>query len=346
MDRREFLITSGGAAAAAVATTGPAAGQASSAPESAGVTRTLTLAMPWPDNAKGYANSAHRLARLIEQHSNGRYRIVNAAPGASSEADLVYAPAYRLSNRHPAVAYFAGLPGTLGLAPEDIRTWLSTAGGQMLWDELSEQLGWKSLLAGHSGNPVPLWSRKPIASISDLQSLKLYAPGLAGTVATGLGADTVTIADNEVPEAFAKGTLDAVEWGSVVASMAIGIPAHAQYALLGGIAPAGTSLALDIRRSTWNELPVDDQALFTAAAAEEFQNCLAEWRTHNALVKTTLQNSLGVTFVATPTDIIEARNRIAEATVAHIAGSDELSTKIDRSYMAFRNSVMEANAMS
>ncbi|MEL7049328.1 MAG: hypothetical protein AAFO75_10280, partial [Pseudomonadota bacterium] len=43
--------------------------------------------------------------------------------------------------KHPAFAYFAGLPGQNGLDANAFQNWLQTAGGQSLWSDLAGEFG-------------------------------------------------------------------------------------------------------------------------------------------------------------------------------------------------------------
>jgi TRAP-type mannitol/chloroaromatic compound transport system substrate-binding protein len=337
MDRREFLISSG----AAVAAASPAAAQTEAAsvlPASRTGTGTLLrLSMAWADAPHGPADSARRLARRIEQMTDGRYRIevYTAADGTSDAADLVHGSAHDFSSLHPAFAYFAGLPGSAGLAPQDLAHWIAVGGGQMLWDDLAGRHGWKPLLAGHSGDAPPLWSRQPINGLADLAGQRLAAPGLGADVARALGAEALE-APVATVGALADGSVFAVEAGGLATSLASGIAALAPHATGQGLNGHGTALALHVRRALWDRLSESDRAIFAAAAAEEFQLAFAEERAHTGLARRVLE-AKGVRFAPWPADIADALDRVAEATIAHVAGRDDLALRIDQSYMAFRS---------
>src|SRR5688572_33227917 len=113
MDRREFLITSSGAAVAAAS---PAAAQAEEAISAAqhthsGPGQVLKLSMPWGDTPQGPADSVHRLAHRFEAMTDGRYRIEIASEtaGPEADADIVHGSAHDFASLHPAFAYFTGL---------------------------------------------------------------------------------------------------------------------------------------------------------------------------------------------------------------------------------------------
>jgi TRAP-type mannitol/chloroaromatic compound transport system substrate-binding protein len=335
MDRREFLITTSGAAVAAssaAATVAGAAEQGLEAPAIVPGRTTFELAMPWRDDGRGAGDSARRLARRIEAMTDGRTRIeiVGEAP-ASLTSSLRHGTAHDYAAHHPAFAYFAGLPGSHGLSAQDFATWLTVGGGQMLWD--------------HSGAMPPLWSAAPLASLSDITGRKIHALGLAADVTRALGAEPVSIQPHDVAASVAGGSVDIVEWGGLLASMASGIPAHAKYATGTGFNTYGTAFALHVDLSAWNSLSAGDKAIFEAAASQEFHASCAEARAHEAIARTTLASRLGVAFMAFPLDIAEAISRVSDAMVAHVAGRDAVSQRINQSYMAFKAATADLAAL-
>ncbi|HML44697.1 MAG TPA: hypothetical protein PKE13_17475 [Hyphomicrobium zavarzinii] len=348
MDRREFLITSGGAAVAAASPAVAQAEQAASPPAErlTGGASLLRLSMPWADTPQGPADSARRLAARIEAMTAGRFRIeIAAGPGGlQEEADLVHGTAHDFSRLHPAFAYFAGLPGAAGLCAGDLAHWMTVGGGQMLWDDLAAQHGWKPLLAGHSGGTPALWSRDPIIGLADLSGRRVAAMGLGADVARALGAEGHDLVPERVAASLQEGSLDAAEVGGPVTSLASGVARSARYATGHGLNGHGTALSLSIRLSVWNGLSEADRAIFAAAAGEEYQASLAEARVHDRLAQRVLESSFGVRFAPWPAEIAEALDRVAEATIAHVAGFDADAARIDQSYMAFRSAVLGSEA--
>lgn len=337
MDRRDFLIAGG---AAAVAATTPAAVQAAElpAPRIRADAERLRLAMPWADTPHGPADSARRLARRFETMTDGRYRIefTGVGAGPQAEADLLHGPVHDFLPQHPAFSYFGGLPGTGGLSAQDLAHWVAIGGGQMLWDDLAAPHGWKSLLAGHSGDAPPLWTREPIAGLSDLAGQRISAPGLGSDVSRALGAEAYpAVAPHAAAEALAEGAVDAVEAGDLANSLAAGLANVARCATGHGLNGRGTTHALSVRLSLWESLSDADKLILAAAAAEEYQLNLAEARAHAGLARQVLE-ARGVVFAPWPADIADALERVAEATIAHVASRDAAAVRINQSYMAFR----------
>jgi TRAP-type mannitol/chloroaromatic compound transport system substrate-binding protein len=353
MDRRDFLLTTGGAVVAATSSVGAhaAAGGdgttgAATAPSAHG-TSVLRLGMAFPDAANGPSDTAHRLARQVETMTGGRYRIEIAADcGPQGDADLFFGSAHAFATQHPAFAYFAGLPGGSGLAPSALAQWIAVGGGQMLWDDLAATHGWKPLLAGHSGGAPLLWSRTRITGLDSLAGNRIAAEGLGADVVRALGAEPVALSAGRTVAALADGSVHAVELGSAVASLASGVARaapHATGSLAEGQAPGlglnghGTALALNVRLSVWSKLAEGDQVILAAAAAESYQADVAGALAHERMARQVVEGSFGVRIAAWPSDVADAIDRVAEATIAHVAGTDPAAERIDRSYFGFRN---------
>ena len=339
MDRRKFLISTGGVAVAAAASTAgaeTAERRAGAGPVPQGAT-VLRLAMPWADRPQGPGESARRLAQRVAAMTGGRYHLQIAA--AATDADLLHASPHALAHRHPAFSYFAGLPGGAGLAASDLAHWLTVGGGQMLWDDLAAECGWKPLLAGHLGHAPPLWSRAPVTRLSDIAGEPLAIGGLGADAARALGAEVHALTPDAAVRALEDGTIHAAETGGLLTSLALGVGRAARHATGHGLNGGGTALALHVRLDIWERLAPEDQAILAAAAEQEFHASVAEDRAHERLARHTLETAFGVTFSAWPADIAGALDRVAEATVAHVAGYDARAARIDQSYMAFRSAV-------
>ncbi len=349
MDRREFLITTG-AAAAATASATPAAAErppetAPAAPAVRSGARMLRLAMPWPDNGRGFGDSARRLLRRIETASGGRYgfSVVEAARSGreavgSGEADLHHGIEPDHADAHRAFAYFGGLPGHLGMEPHDFAAWIEVGGGQALWDDLAAALGYKPLLAGHTGHMHGLWSLRPITSLADIAGQRLHVRGLSRDVVRALGAEPATLPVRDIPEALGSGAVFAAEWGGLIASSAAGIAGVAKHHTAAGITQHGGAIALGISKALWDGLSAADQTLFTACAAEEHRTSLAEARGHEMIMRSALRTN-GLSFSSRPSDVADAIERVSDAVVAHVAGTDARAARINASYMAFRAAI-------
>jgi TRAP-type mannitol/chloroaromatic compound transport system substrate-binding protein len=351
MDRRDFLLTTGGAVVAATSAATPNAASAAdgakrsvTAPSVHGASR-LRLGMAFPRAVQGPSDTAYRLARRIETMTGGRYQVELAAEcEPDSDADLYFGSAHAFASLNPAFAYFAGLPGGSGLTASALAQWIAVGGGQMLWDDLAGQYGWKPFLAGHSGEAPLLWSATPVTGLDSLTGARIAADGLGADVVRAIGAEPAAVPASGIVDALAKGSVRAVEFGGAVSSLASGVAQTASFATGSladgqglGLNGRGTALALHVRLSVWSTLTEADQAILAAAAAESYQADVAEAHVHERMARQVLERSFGARIAPWPSDIAEAIDRVAEATIAHVAGSDAAAERIDRSYFGFRN---------
>jgi len=350
MDRREFLKSTGAAAAAssAVATGAAAAEAAPSAPATSRGLQRLRLAIAWQDGFAGPADWAHRLALRIDGLSSGRWHVVPAfdvvdahAAVERGDADLCFASADALIDAHRAFAYFAGLPGSRGLAPRQLQSWIAIGGGQTLWDDLAGDAGIKPLLSAHSGPRSLMLATEPVETMGALGGRKAYVTGLARDVARGLGLDVVAVTPGGVSDAMHRGALDVAELGGAIVSYAAGLPQAAPYTAGTQINRNGRAFFLGVRRAFWDGLPASDQALLESAAAEEFRLSLAEEEVHGRLLHPAPPAHRVWTIAG---ELAHAIDRVAEAVVAHAAGSDARSRRIADSHAAFRDTTVDAAA--
>ena len=347
MDRRDFLKNTGGVAASlgvtipagaalVAANDDHAAPGLQAAPHLGSNVRELTMSVSAADNARGEGESARRLARRLGEMSGGRLS-VQILPGSDrAHADLRHGAAFEQGTSSPALAFFAGLPGRSGVSAADLDAWLAIGGGQDLWDELAAEHGYRPMLAGHSGANPALWSRRLVRTSADFQGLNFAGGALASDVAQGLGAQCVKLKGDEATAAFKTHQIDAYEGPGAVYSMAAGLPVIAPFALSGGINRNGLAQSLAVRLELWSKLSASDRSLIESACAEEFRLVNAEARVHEALAWKVMQHRHGLKLSQQSVELAGAIDRVAEAVVAHVAGSSLQARRINASYMAFK----------
>jgi len=353
MDRRAFLKTTGAAAAAATTATAATAETVKQtvltiAPAVAKGVKELRFAMPWPNGVAGFTDQARRLAQRIAAMSEGRYHFAfmhGVGNGLSAvqrgEADLYHGTEHDHLNAHRALAFFAGLPGDRGIAPQHLLSWILVGGGQALWDDLAGDFRVKAMLAGHTGNNTHFLATRRVEAMSELAGEKVSVMGLARDVVHGFGLEPVTIGATDVAGALSRDQILAAEWGGAIASHSLGLIAAAPYAVGTSINRHGIALSLGISRSLWDSLGAADQAIFATAAAAELQLALAEDETHSRLLYPGAPAEKTWPLV---TDLERAIGRVSDAVVAHVAGSDAQAQRINASYVAFRRMALRHDA--
>ena len=144
MKRRQFL-KKGTAGVAGVATA-----SAFAAPAIAQKRVEMVIVSTWPRDFPGLGTGAQRLAKRIDDMSDGRIKVQYYAAKervgafasfdevASGNAQAYHAADYYWKGKHPGWAYFTAVP--FGLTYTEMNAWIRFGGGQQLWDELEELL--------------------------------------------------------------------------------------------------------------------------------------------------------------------------------------------------------------
>jgi TRAP-type mannitol/chloroaromatic compound transport system substrate-binding protein len=255
----------------------------------------------------------------------------------AGDADLYFGGA---PEAHRGLAFFSGLPGDRGMSPQHLQTWVSVGGGQVLWDDLAGELGVKPLLAAHTGRHSYLLATERVEGMAALAGRKAHLHGLARDVGRGLGLEPVTLLPSELAGAMQRGDVLAAECGGAITSYALGLPRVASYPAGTSINRHGTALFLGVRRALWDSFGPTEQAMFTAAAAGEYQQSLAEEEAHRRML---LPDAPAERTWPIAAELAHAIRQVADAIVAHAAGADVQTRRISDSYTAFRHAAVGAD---
>lgn len=302
-------------------------------------TREAVLATPWRASSSGYSDAAFRLARGIERSFGGGVRIVvetQAGGGAGNSdriaADFCFASESSNTGHAPAFAFFAELPGHLGLSAMEHVQWLEDGGGQKLWDSLAADFGFKPLLAGCSDLHPPLWSLSPVL---DFNGLRVNADGLAADVLRALGGRAVDCPPEKLGQALRQGTIDAAAAGDLAQAISSGIATEARHALASALFGAGPILSLCVSQRLWTRLSREDRERLAQVARAHAMDAAAR-SAGNAHVMRHLLAQKGVAFTEVDGAMALAIARVSEAVVADLASRDPTARRINAAYMAYR----------
>jgi len=233
----------------------------------------------WPKNFPGLGVGAQRVADRITAASGGRIEVKLFAAGelvpafesfdavSTGAAELYHGAEYYWGSKHLGYNFFAAVP--LGFTAQELQAWVHFGGGRELWDELGNQFGVKSFLAGNTGPQMGGWFRNPILSPDDLKGLKMRIPGIAGEVIRAVGGSAVALPGGEIFPALQAGTIDATEWVGPYNDEAFGFQRILKNYMYPGFHEPGTGLSVGVNMGWWNELSPGDQAMIEIC-------CLAE----------------------------------------------------------------------
>lgn len=341
MNRRDFLTRTAfaGAAGATAATL--------AAPAIASGTIEWRMVHSWPKGLPGVGVGAERLARRIEVMSGGRMKINVFAAGElvpalrcmdavmDGTAEMGHDASFYHVGKHPALAIFFAVP--FGMVADEQAAWLLHAGGQELWDELSDRFGILSLPCGQTAAQTFGWFRNPIESAEDFRGLRIRMPGLGGEMVQKLGASAVLLAGGEIFSALQSGAVDAAEFIGPVNDLPMGFHQVARYSYGPGVHEPGGTIQLMLNKGKFQELPGDLQEIIRAACHAGHEDMKVEYDLYSGKTMEVLRLEHGVQFRRFDRDTLQALGRAAgEVIQESMETGDELTRRIWTSYLASR----------
>ncbi len=338
MKRRAFL--KGAATGAALGVASPAVARG---------TIRWKMVTCWPKNFPALGTGSERVAKAINEMSDGRLQVRVYGAGElvpafevfdavrEGTAELGHDPPYYWIAKHPAMPFFCSVPG--GLTAQEHAAWIYFGGGQRLWDELYADFGVKGILGGTGGSNVGGWFQKPITQLADMQGLRMRIPGLGGELFNRLGAITVNLPGAEILPALQTGAIDAAEWIAPYNDLAFGFHKVARYYYAPGVHEPGPALSLTVNRKAFDELPADLQRIVERAAGDEAFRMLAEMTVGNAESLVALKEKHNVDLRRFPPEVVRAMLTAADDVVADTAARDPLAARIHENWTGFRRKV-------
>ena len=307
----------------------------------------ITLVSTWPRDFPGAGTAAQRFAKRLAEISDARFHVEYFAAGervgpfdafdevASGNSQAYHAADYYWKGKHPAWAYFTGVP--FGLTCNELNAWIRFGGGQELWDELGAEFGVKGLMCGNTGVQMGGWFNKEINSAEDFAGLKMRVPGLGGDVLASLGASPVSLPGGQIYENLVSGAIDATEWGGPWTDEAMRFYEAAKYYYFPGMHEPGSMLACGFNASFWGNLSRSDRTAIEAAAAAENNILLAEYGAKNGAALVRLVRDQGVDLREFNDDVYDAFGAATDAVFANVVGHSDLVRRTHDSFVKARH---------
>lgn len=232
------------------------------------------LAMTWPTNFPIFGDAVKKMAKLVNQMSNGdmviRIDSKNKHKAPFGILDMVKAGQYEMG--HSASYYWKGKDINMvffttvpfGMTAPEQYAWFYYGGGIELMNKVYAKHGVYSFPGGNTGNQMGGWFRKEIKSLADLKGLKMRIPGLAGEVFAKLGVVVTNIPAGELYTALDRGSIDALEWVGPSLDLNMGFHKIAPYYYTGWHEPA-TELQFLVNKKKFDALPKHLQVIMKTA---------------------------------------------------------------------------------
>ena len=335
----------------AAAATGVAAVAASSlaAPAVAADRVEASMVATWGRDFPGLGTGAQRFAQRISDLSDGRIQVTYYAANervkafdsfdevASGNSQMYHAADYYWVKKHPAFGYFTSVP--FGFTYTEMNAWIRFGGGQELWDELTDQFGTKSFMAGNTGVQMGGWFNKKIRSPNDFKGLKMRIPGLGGQVIGKLGGSPISLPGGQIYENLVSGAIDATEWVGPWNDEAMKFQEAAKYYYYPGMHEPGSMLACGCNKSWFTSLSKSDQMIIECAAATENDVMMAEYNAKNGAALDRLINDHGVKLEQFSDKVYDGFAKGAEEVFAEVQAHSDLAARVHASFLKGRKDI-------
>jgi TRAP-type mannitol/chloroaromatic compound transport system substrate-binding protein len=335
----------------AAAATGVAVVAASSlaAPAVAADRVEVSMVATWPRDFPGLGTGAQRFAKRIGEMSDGRIQVTYYAANervkafdsfdevASGNSQMYHAADYYWTKKDPTFGYFTAVP--FGFTYTEMNAWIRFAGGQQLWDELTDNYGLKNFMCGNTGVQMGGWFNKKIRSPNDFKGLKMRMPGLGGQVIGKLGASPVSLPGGQIYENLVSGAIDATEWVGPWNDEAMKFQEAAKYYYYPGMHEPGSMLTCGTNKSWFTSLSKSDQTLIEAAASTENDVMMSEYNAKNGAALKRLINDNGVKLEKFNDKVYDAFAVAAEEVFAEVQASSDLASRTHASFLKARKEI-------
>ena len=305
--------------------------------------RRLTMTHTWPKNFPGLGTSPERIAKHINQATDGEIEIKVFAAGelvpafealdaaSIGVADMYNGAEYYFQGKNIGFNFFTSVP--FGMTANELNAWIDHGGGKKLWNKLSAQFNVISFQSANTGVQMGGWFNKEITNIDDLKGLKIRMPGLGGEVLRRVGSAAVAIPGGEIYPALQSGAIDATEWVGPWNDLAFAFYQVAKFYYWPGFHEPGAGLATGVNLDTWNSLTNTQREIFKNVFSHENTYTLAEFNHHNSIALKTLINKHGVQMRSFSKEIMNELKLKSSEVLEDVATKDPISNEIYLSFM-------------
>ncbi|MFH1136951.1 MAG: TRAP transporter substrate-binding protein [Pseudomonadota bacterium] len=344
MKRRDFLKKAGLGAAAAAAVT------AVKAPAVlASKTYNWKMVTTWPPKLPVLQDGCERLAKRIEEISDGRIKIKVYAAGelvpamgifdavSSGTVEVGSGASYYWAGKVPAAQWFSAVP--FGMNAQGMSAWFYGGGGLELWEEVYAPFNLVPRPGGSTGVQMGGWFNKKINTMDDFKGLKMRIPGLGGKVVAKAGGTVVLTPGGEIFTNLERGVIDATEWVGPLHDLRMGFYKAAKYYYYPGWHEPGTYLEYFFNKKVFDELPTDLKHIVNSACMENEHWILSQFDAQNGAALMELIEKHHVELVEFPAEVLEGLRKLTEEVLEEETAKDPLSKKVNDAFKAFQKVV-------
>lgn len=343
MKRRDFLKKAG-AGAAAVAATAVSAPAVIAQPS-----YRWKMVTTWPPKLEVLQEGCERLARRIEELTDGRMKIQVFAGGelipplqsfqavSDGTIEVGSGASYYWAGKEPATQWFAAVP--FGLNGQGMAAWIHGGNGLKLWEEVYAQFNLVPRPGGSTGVQMGGGFNKKINTINDFKGLKMRIPGLGGKVVAKAGGTVFLVPGGEIFTYLERGVIDATEWAGPLHDLQMGFYRAAKYYYYPGWHEPGTYLEYFFNKRKYDALPKDLRNIIDAACMETEHWVLAQFDARNGAALQTLINKHKVPIIRFPDEVLSSLRKMSDEVIAEEAVKSPMAMKVAASFKNFQKMV-------
>ena len=292
--------------------------------------------------------TAERLAKVVEEMSDGRFRIevfpggqimqpldcFEAASKGTIEAFMA-APFY-WAQKEPAIQWFHTIP--FGMNPEGMAAWFYQGDGVKLMEETYGAFNLVPRPGAAQAPQMAGWFRKKTNTISDYKGLKMRIGPLGGKVYTRAGGTAVLIPAADIYAALERGVIDACEWVGPHDDMQLGLHNTARYYYYPGWHEPGSTNEFGFNKKAYDALPVDLRRMLDHAAAAMQVYGLTAFHAKNAIALERLKTEFKgkVEILQLPVPVLRDLKKLAAEVVREESEKSPMARKVHASFTKFQ----------
>lgn len=303
----------------------------------------------WAPNFPITGEGCKMLADLVNQMSAGRLKItvygaeelIPAMEGfdavSNGAIEMNHGAAYYWAGKIPVAPFFTTVP--FGMNAQQMMAWITTGGGQELWDEVYAPFNLIGRMAGNTGFQMGGWFNKEINSLGDLHGLKMRIPGLGGKVLAKAGGTPMLVSGGELYTNLERGVIDATEWVGPYHDYLLGLHQVAKYYYYPGWHETNTVHELLINKKKFEELPSDLQEIVKAACSRANDWILSQFNHQNGVYLKKIREVERVSIKRFPAEVMEGLRKATKETLDDLAANDLQTRKVYSAYNDFRSEI-------
>jgi TRAP-type mannitol/chloroaromatic compound transport system substrate-binding protein len=344
MNRRHFLSRVGVSAAAVAAVT-----TVNAPAVMAQKMFRWKMVTTWPPKLPVLQDGCERLAKRIEEVSDGRLKIQVFAGGelvpplesfeavSSGTVEVGSGAAYYWAGKEPATQWFAAVP--FGLNAQGMAAWFYGGDGLKLWEETYAPFNLIPRPGGSTGVQMGGWFNKKIESIDDYKGIKMRIPGLGGKVVSKAGGTVVLLPGGEIFTSLERGVIDATEWVGPLHDLRMGFYQAAKFYYYPGWHEPGAYLEYFFNKKAYESLPKDLQHVVDAVCMENEHWVLTQFEAQNGAALQTLIHQHKVQVIKFPDAVLNTLRKLSEEVLEEEAAKSPIAKKVNESFKNFQKVV-------